>query len=128
MWWLLQRWRAQAAALKLEVLALFLACRDSRTPNSAKVFLVGIVGYTLSPLDLIQDPVPLVGYLDDLGVLLLGLALVPRMIPPAILTDCRAQAQKFPATPMRWVATGMLIANLLLTALAVGYFARRMVG
>jgi uncharacterized membrane protein YkvA (DUF1232 family) len=125
---MLQRWKARAAALKLEVLTLFLACRDSRTPNSAKVLLVGIVGYTLSPLDLIPDPVPLVGYLDDLGVLLLGLALLPRMIPPAILADCRAQAQKFPATPMRWVATGILIANLLLTALAVGYFARRMVG
>jgi uncharacterized membrane protein YkvA (DUF1232 family) len=128
MWWLLQRWQARAAALKLEVLALFLACRDSRTPISAKVLLVGIVGYTLSPLDLIPDPVPLVGYLDDLGVLLLGLALVPRMISPAILADCRAQAQKCPATPMRWFATGILIANLLLTALAVGYFARRMIG
>jgi uncharacterized membrane protein YkvA (DUF1232 family) len=89
---------------------------------------MGIVGYALSPIDLFPDPVPLIGYLDDVSILLLGLAILPRMIPSAILTDCRTRARGLPTTRVRWVATSLLIANWLITAMAIGYFSFRMGG
>jgi len=124
----LQRWRAQAGRFQLEMFILYLACRDSRTPRSARTLAMGIVGYALSPIDLIPDPVPLIGYLDDVGVLLLGLAILPRMIPSTIMTDCRTKARGLPTAPVRWVATSLLIANWFITAMVVGYFSFRVGG
>jgi uncharacterized membrane protein YkvA (DUF1232 family) len=118
----------QAGRLQLEMLILYLAWRDSRTPRSARMLAMGIVGYALSPIDLIPDPVPFIGYLDDVGILLLGLAILPRMIPSAILADCRTQARGLSATPVRWVATSLLIANWLITAMVIGYFSFRVGG
>jgi uncharacterized membrane protein YkvA (DUF1232 family) len=110
------------------MLILYLACRDPRTPRSARTLAMGIIGYALSPIDLIPDPVPFIGYLDDVGVLLLGLAILPRMIPSAILTDCRTQARGLPTTPVRWVATSLLLANWVVTAMVIGYFSYRVGG
>lgn len=86
--------RRRARALKAETLALYLAARHPRTPWHAKLWVAGIVAYALSPIDLIPDFVPVLGYLDDLILLPLGLALAMRMIPPEVLAECRTQARE----------------------------------
>jgi uncharacterized membrane protein YkvA (DUF1232 family) len=89
-----ERWRTEARRLKREVYALYLACRDRRVPWYAKVLAAGIVAYALSPIDLIPDFIPILGYLDDLVLLPLGVLVVRRLIPEAVMTDCRLQAEE----------------------------------
>jgi uncharacterized membrane protein YkvA (DUF1232 family) len=90
---LLATLRQRARALKVETLALYLVARDPRVPWYARLFVAAIVAYALSPIDLIPDFVPVLGYLDDLILVPLGLALALRMVPPSILEACRAQAR-----------------------------------
>jgi uncharacterized membrane protein YkvA (DUF1232 family) len=78
--------------LKKEVLAVYLAGRDPRTPWYAKGLILLIVAYALSPIDLIPDFVPILGYLDDLIVIPGGIWLAVRMIPPEVLAEARVAA------------------------------------
>ena len=89
-----ERWRTEARRLKREVYALYLACRDRRVPWYAKVLAAGIVAYALSPIDLIPDFIPIFGYLDELVLLPLGVLAVRRLIPEAVMTDCRLRAEE----------------------------------
>ncbi len=116
---ILRRWKQQARRLKGEVLAVYLACRDPRVPWYAKVLAACVAGYALSPLDLIPDPVPILGYLDDLVILPLGLALVLWMIPPEVLVECREKAQKIQERPTNWVVACVIVVIWIITALAV---------
>ena len=84
-------WRCAARRLWREIRTLRLAGRDPRTPWYAKVVALGVVAYALSPLDLIPDVIPILGYLDDLVLVPLGLILALRLIPPAVLADARAR-------------------------------------
>lgn len=84
-----QHW---ARALRTELTALRLAYRDPRTPWAARLVLVLVLAYALSPIDLIPDPIPVLGYLDDLVLLPLGIALALRMLPPEVVADSRAAA------------------------------------
>jgi uncharacterized membrane protein YkvA (DUF1232 family) len=79
--------------LKAEALALCLAARDPRTPWAARLLVMVVAAYALSPIDLIPDFVPVLGYLDDLILVPLGIALAIRLVPPTVLAECRAQAQ-----------------------------------
>ena len=81
----LARWKMRARQLQAEVYALYLAYRDPRVPWYAKAVAACVVGYALSPIDLIPDFIPVLGYLDDLVLIPLGIALVLRMIPPAVM-------------------------------------------
>ena len=90
---LTKRWRTEARRLKREVYALYLACRDPRVPWDAKAVAAGVVAYAFSPIDLIPDFIPVLGYLDDLVVLPLGVLLVRQMIPEVVMTDCRLRAE-----------------------------------
>jgi uncharacterized membrane protein YkvA (DUF1232 family) len=111
----LKRW---ARGLKLELHALYLACRDPRVPWYARAVAVCVVGYAFSPIDLIPDPIPILGYLDDLVLVPLGIALAIRLIPPDVLAECRAQAAAASERkPASWVAAGLIVAIWL--ALAV---------
>jgi uncharacterized membrane protein YkvA (DUF1232 family) len=85
-------WRAQARRLKREIAALSIAIRDPRTPWYARLLAAGVVAYALSPLDLIPDPIPVLGYLDDVILLPLAILLVIRMIPAAVMVDARHRA------------------------------------
>jgi uncharacterized membrane protein YkvA (DUF1232 family) len=85
-------WKARARALKRDTYALYLACRDPRVPWYAKALAGAVVAYALSPLDLIPDCIPVVGYLDDLLLAPLGLALVLRLIPAPVMAECRREA------------------------------------
>lgn len=72
--------------------ALYLACRDPRCPRLAKLLALGVVAYALSPIDLIPDFLPVVGQLDDLLLVPLGVLLLRRMIPEAVFADARLEA------------------------------------
>jgi len=86
--------RHRAHALKRETHALYLAARDPRTPWHAKLVVAVVVAYALSPIDLIPDFIPVLGYLDDLILLPLGIFLALRLIPAAVLAEARDAAQQ----------------------------------
>ena len=114
----LEQWKQKAKALKREVHAVYLACQDARTPWYAKAIGLCVVAYALSPLDLIPDPIPLLGQLDDLVLLPLGFLLVRRLIPATVLDDCRQRAERSAEKMKRqnWIAGGVIIALWLATA------------
>ena len=113
----LERW---ARRLKVEIYALYLAYKDPRVPWHARAFAVLVVGYAFSPIDLIPDAIPLLGYLDDLVVIPLGIALATRMIPPPVLAECREEARNAKDRPVNKVAAVVVVAVwIALAALAV---------
>ncbi len=91
---LFARLRARARELKIQVHALLLAYRDPRTPWYAKALAALVVAYAVSPIDLIPDFIPVLGQLDDLLLVPLGIALAVRLIPREVLADCRARARE----------------------------------
>jgi uncharacterized membrane protein YkvA (DUF1232 family) len=120
----LKRW---ATRLKAEVLALYLAYRDPRVPLHARIFAAVVVGYAFSPIDLIPDPIPILGYLDDLILIPLGVALAIRMIPAPALAECRekANAAAEEGKPVnRAAAVAVVVVWISLAALAVYFLAR----
>jgi uncharacterized membrane protein YkvA (DUF1232 family) len=119
---LFDRWKQGARRLKQETYALFLAYRDPRVPWYAKAFAACVVAYAFSPLDLIPDFIPVLGYLDDLILVPLGIALALRMIPAEVMAESRVKAQQAldGDQPRNWIVGGLVIGIwLLLTALAV---------
>lgn len=92
--------------MKREIYALYFAYQDPRTPWYAKALALVVVGYAFSPIDLIPDPIPLLGYLDDLILLPLGIVLLLKLIPPTVMEDCHVKAQATLAQqkPTNWVA------------------------
>lgn len=84
--------RAWLARLKIDVLALWFCYRHARTPLAAKIVAALVVAYAFSPIDLIPDFIPVLGYLDDALLLPLGVWLALKLIPDAVLGECRAQA------------------------------------
>ena len=120
---MLGRWKRRAGWLKGETYALYLAYRDPRTPWHAKVFVASVVAYAFSPIDLIPDPIPILGYLDDLLLVPLGIALALRMIPPEVLDECRERARLTMEGDKHtnWVAATFVIAIWLIAAAAIIY-------
>jgi len=106
------RLRQWAYNLKAELYALYLAYRDPRVPWYARLLVVCVVGYAFSPIDLIPDPIPILGYLDDLILLPIGIWLVLKMIPQDVMTECREKAHNEikNGKPTNWVAAGIIIA------------------
>lgn len=86
--------REWATALRRDILALWYAIRDPRTPTAAKVVAGLVVAYALSPIDLIPDFIPILGYLDDLILVPLGILLAVKMIPPQVMMEARLKAQE----------------------------------
>jgi uncharacterized membrane protein YkvA (DUF1232 family) len=93
----LKTWKDKAKLLKREVYALYLCSRHPKTPLYAKLFAIFIVGYALSPIDLIPDFIPVIGYIDDLILIPAGIALLIRMMPPSVLQECRQKALENPS-------------------------------
>jgi uncharacterized membrane protein YkvA (DUF1232 family) len=81
-----------ARALKRDVLTLWFCARHARTPLLAKLLALFLAAYALSPIDLIPDFIPVIGYLDELLLLPLGIALCLRMVPAPVVVECRAKA------------------------------------
>jgi uncharacterized membrane protein YkvA (DUF1232 family) len=120
--WLV-RLRLRARALKAETYALYLAYRDPRVPWYAKVFASVVVAYAFSPLDLVPDFIPILGYLDDLILVPLGITLALKMIPPDVMAESRIRAAETlrDGKPCSWVAAaaifGIWLALLVLSIL-----------
>ncbi len=117
-------------ALKKETFAIALACRHPLVPWYAKALALIVVGYALSPIDLIPDFIPLLGYLDDLVLIPLGIMLVIRLIPADILAECRRQSEEIVGRVTRagkiaavvivavWIATAALLVWLVVRVLS----------
>ena len=115
------RLREWARSLKQQTIAVYFAARDPRTPWLVRVIALLVAAYALSPVDLIPDFVPVLGYLDDLIIVPLGLALVVRLVPPDVLQSAQSKAKAVSEKPVSrpmaavivliWlVALGLLIA------------------
>jgi len=100
--------REKAKQLKIDVYALYLAYKDPRVPWHAKIFIALIVGYALSPIDLIPDFIPVLGYLDDLIIIPAGISLSLKMIPKEVLEECRDRAESVEKTK-NWTAAFIII-------------------
>jgi uncharacterized membrane protein YkvA (DUF1232 family) len=98
--------------LKRETYALYLAARHPLTPWYAKLFVAGVVAYAFSPIDLIPDFVPVLGYLDDLILLPLGIAVAIKLIPAEVMAECRDRARELTAEgrPVNRAAAAVIVA------------------
>lgn len=122
-----ERLKQKSRHLKIEIYALYLAYRDPRVPWYAKAFVALVVGYAFSPIDLIPDFIPVLGYLDDLFLIPLGVAVALKMIPKTVLEECREKAQKImqQGRPVNRMAAVVIIAIwLFLAALVILFMAR----
>lgn len=126
----MEQWKQRGRQLKREAYVVYLAFRDPRTPWYAKLLAVAILAYVFSPIDLIPDFVPLLGSLDDLVLVPLGVALLLRLIPPAVLADCRLRAEALAerGRPMRLVGAAVIVGLWLAAVVAVAVIAARLSG
>ena len=107
---MLSKAKAWARRVKREVHAIYLAARDPRTPWYARAMAVLVAGYALSPIDLIPDFIPVLGYLDDLLIVPLGILLVVRLIPADVLEKHRATAEaRQSARPVSYAAAAFIV-------------------
>lgn len=115
---LFQEFKKRVQHLKGETFALYLAARHPDTPWYAKAFVAFVVAYAFSPIDLIPDFVPVLGYLDELILIPLGIAIAIKMIPPPVLAECRARAQASMASgkPVSRIAAAVIIGIWVLLA------------
>ncbi len=120
---MVSRWRQRARRLKAELHALYLVCFDPRVPRLVRWWVILVVGYAFSPIDLIPDPIPVLGYLDDLVLVPAGIALALALIPPEVLADCRAQAHARPpaARPVNWIAAAVIVVIWMAVMLGMGW-------
>ena len=106
----LEHVRQWARTLRRDVLALYLAARDPRVPWYAKAMAACVAVYALSPIDLIPDFIPILGYLDDLVIVPLGIWLAIRLIPPVLLAEHRQAAMaRHQPRPMSWVGAAIIL-------------------
>ena len=99
-----------ARAIKRDVHAVWLCARDPRTPWLAKALALAVAGYAVSPIDLIPDFIPVIGYLDDLIIVPLGIMLVVRLVPPEVMNEHRAAAAMAAERPVSRLAAVIIIA------------------
>ena len=97
----LQALRERARALKIELIALALATRHPQTPWYARLIVAGCVAYAVTPVDLVPDAIPVIGFIDDLIFIPLAIALAVRFIPAPVLADCRARSHEIGARAPR---------------------------
>lgn len=108
----LDRLRRAALAVRRDVAALYLAARDPRVPWYAKAVAAAVAAYALSPVDLIPDFIPVVGYLDDLILVPLGILLAVRLIPAPLLDDLRSRAERMDRLLPRSVTAAVVVVFL----------------
>lgn len=116
---IVERLKGWARALKRDVIALQLAARDPRVPWYAKLLAAAVAAYALSPIDLIPDFIPVLGYLDDLIIVPAGIWLAIRLVPPTVMAEHRAAAANI-ARQRSWAGAAAIIAIWLLCAAVVG--------
>jgi len=114
------RLKDRAESIRRDIHAIYLAARDPRTPWYAKALAVCVAGYALSPIDLIPDFVPVLGYLDDAVIVPLGILAVVKLIPAGIMADNRAAAARAAERPVSRTAAVVIaliwVGSIALTA------------
>jgi uncharacterized membrane protein YkvA (DUF1232 family) len=115
---IIEVWKQRVQQLKKETYTVYLASKDPRVPWYAKVLIAFVVGHTFSPIDLIPDFIPILGYMDDFIIAPLGIAFAIKMIPQDVLAECREEAQAIldQDRPTSWKAAMVIIAIWLLAA------------
>lgn len=125
----MRRLRDWAHQLKTEIVALWFCTRHPRTPAHAKVLALAVVAYAFSPIDLIPDFIPVLGYLDDVILLPLGIWLVLRLVPADVMLDCRQLAARWleerHPNPRGTAGTALVVALILVLWLAALWLAWR---
>lgn len=126
----MQTWRQQIQKLKQETYAIYIACKDPRVPWYARLLAGVVVAYAFSPIDLIPDVIPVIGYLDDLILVPLGIALVVKMIPPHVLQDCREKAATAMAEgkPTNWTAAIIVVVLWFVLGIATVFWLKSIFG
>jgi len=117
-----ERLKSWARALKRDVIALWIAAHDPHTPWIAKLIAGAVAAYALSPVDLIPDFVPVLGYVDDLLIVPLGMALAIRLVPPALMMEFRALAVERGERPRSYAAATMIVVAWLGSGAVVAYW------
>ncbi len=116
---LLERLKAWINKVKKEIAVLWLASRDERTPTPALIMSSFIVAYVLSPIDLIPDFIPIIGYLDDVLLVSLGVSLAVKMMPNDLLEEFREKAVEISELPRSYAGAAIVIAVWLVTAVLI---------
>ena len=119
---MLERAKLWARAIKRDVLALWIAARDPRVPWYAKALAMAVAAYALSPLDLIPDFIPVLGYLDDLVIVPLGILLVVALIPAPLMAEFREQAATLAAKPRSTIAAVVIVLIWIAAMILVGWW------
>ena len=115
------RLRDWARSLKADVLALWFCCKHPDTPLSAKILATLVVAYALSPIDLIPDFIPVIGYLDDVILIPIGIYFTLKLVPQHVLEECRAKARDWIAA--RQPKPKSIIAAVVIMVLWMLFFA-----
>ncbi len=110
----MERLKEWAQRLKAELVALWFCTRHPRTPLLAKVLAAGLAAYAFSPIDLIPDFIPVLGYLDELVILPAGIWLVLKLVPGDVLAECREHAARWleeqRPRPRNYLAAALIVA------------------
>jgi uncharacterized membrane protein YkvA (DUF1232 family) len=117
---MLEKAKQWARQIKRDVVALYIAGRDPRTPWHAKAVAIAVAAYAISPIDLIPDFIPVLGYLDDLIIVPLGIMLAVRLIPAELMAEFRQASVARERLPANWAGAAVIIAIWIggLTAIA----------
>ncbi|NIK72118.1 MULTISPECIES: YkvA family protein [unclassified Paenibacillus] len=121
---LLYKWKAMAKKLKANLMVMYLAYRDPRVPLFAKIVAICVVAYAFSPVDLIPDFIPVLGYLDDIVLVPLGIYIALRLFPKEVLEEYRAKAeeQRKLGKPRNWLTGTLIIAVWVVLAALCGWY------
>ena len=117
-----EHWKQRARKLKMEVYSLYFAYRDPRIPWYAKLFIAVVVAYAFSPIDLIPDFIPVLGYLDDLLLIPLGVTLAIKMIPDSIMDEARKKTQALNQKPKSWAGAALVVSIWIVLVAMIVYF------
>jgi uncharacterized membrane protein YkvA (DUF1232 family) len=121
---MLEKIKQRGRELKIQIIALSLAYRDPRTPWYAKAWAILVLAYAISPIDLIPDFLPVIGYLDDLLILPLGVVIAVKLVPPQVWEEARAKARLEDEVEHRfgWVGAAMIVAFWLIILAVLLFF------
>jgi uncharacterized membrane protein YkvA (DUF1232 family) len=120
--------KSWARALRRDVIALWIAARDPRVPWHAKALAGAVAAYALSPIDLIPDFIPVLGYLDDLLIVPAGIWLVVRLVPAPLMAEFREAATRRAERPTSYVAAGVIAAIWIAAAAVLIWAGRELFG
>jgi uncharacterized membrane protein YkvA (DUF1232 family) len=126
---IIESWKERIQQLKIDTYALYLAYKDPRVPVYARILAAGVVAYAFSPIDLIPDFIPILGYLDDLLIIPLGIWVSLKLIPSYILAEHRQRAEEImrQGLPVSRAGAAIVIAIWVLLTALVGLLAYHLV-